>query len=168
MAEEVNIRFDGINRAIQELEVLPGEAHAILTQTVRAVGDRARRAARASLKEDGVTPEGQKRRVQGRGGRAWIGADDINPVHLQGRVEVKDGKVYVDGALVEGARLVRRGVGYILRYADGKIVGAVTVDFRDNAFDALDAAEAVADSDLPAQIFEGIAVRRITGITKRL
>lgn len=168
MAEQININFDGVDDAIERLALLPKEVDQVMQQTVRAMGDRSRRAARASLNDAGVSKGGQKKRVQGRGGRVWVGADDINPVHLQGRVEVSGGKVYVDGALVEGARLVQRGTGYVLRYDQGRIVGAVTVDFRDEAFAALDAAEAVAESDLAGRIFEGIATRRITGVTARL
>lgn len=168
MAERININFDGVDDAIERLALLPKEVDQAMQQTERAMGDRSRRAARASLRDAGVSRAGQQKRVQGRGGRVWVGADDINPVHLQGRVEVQGGKVYVDGALVDGARLVRRGTGYLLRYQDGKILGAVTVDFRDEAFAALDAAEAVAESDLAGRIFEGIATRRISGITARL
>ena len=169
MAERVNVNLEGVEDATRRLGLLPREVEKVMRKTDSALGDRSRRATRNSLRDAGVSKAGQRKRVQGRGGRVWVGADDINPVHLQGRVTVENGVVYVDGAKVPGGRLVKtRNGGYIVRYDKGQVVGAVIVDFQDAAFDALDAAEAVGESDLYAQIFENLATREITGITKRL
>ena len=168
MAGRIQADITGVDAAIQRLSLLPGEVEKVARKTDAAVGDRARRAARKEMAGAGLSKTGQNKRVQGRGGAVWVGADDINPVYLQGRLEARDGKVYLDGALLEGARLVRTATGgYVLQYAGGRVTGTVTADFRGDAEAAHDSAIDVAQSDLYAEIFEAMAIREVTGITKR-
>ena len=169
MAERVQAGFDGVDAAIERLNLLPREIERASRLTDFAMGDRARREARKSLAGAGLSRAGQLKRVQGRGRNIWIGADDINPIYLRGRLEARCGEVYLDGALLEGARLVGTPTGgYVLLYAEGRVAGRAVADFRGDADAAYEAALAMAtDEDLYTAIFESHALRIVTGITKR-
>lgn len=169
MPERLQADITGATEAIERLNLLPREIERVARKTDAAVGDRARRAARKEMSEAGLSKTGQGKRVQGRGGSVWVGADDINPIYLQGRLEARNGDVYLDGALLEGARLVKTPEGgYLVQYAGGRVAGTVVVDFRGDAESAHDAAMDIALSGLYGDIFESFAVRDVTGITKRV
>ena len=109
---ELVLDIEGIEAISRRLRLIPKELEAATRKAAPRAGQRARATASRHMRQSGVGSSTIKRRVRGKGGRLWIGANPVTAtLKLRaGRLEEGEFPLHV-GGLPKNQRPIFRRVG---------------------------------------------------------